>query len=85
MPADISLLKGECLEVDEAALTGESLPAQKKVSDAAYSGSIVGKGEMDGVVTATGKNTYFGKTATLVEKAKTQSHFQKAVIRIGDT
>ena len=39
---------------------------------------------MDGVVTATGMKTYFGKTAGLVEKAGTVSHFQRAVLRIGD-
>ena len=39
---------------------------------------------MNGVVTATGMNTYFGKTAHLVEQAKTVSHFQRAVLRIGN-
>ena len=36
------------------------------------------------MVYATGKNTYFGKTAQLVEAAHTVSHFQKAVLKIGD-
>ncbi|MFB3765676.1 MAG: plasma-membrane proton-efflux P-type ATPase [Methanotrichaceae archaeon] len=84
VPADIKLIEGDYLEVDESALTGESLPVEKHVSDAAYSGSIVRQGEMVGLVYATGMNTYFGKTAKLVEEAKTQSHFQRAVIRIGD-
>jgi H+-transporting ATPase len=39
---------------------------------------------MNAVVVTTGMNTYFGKTAKLVEEARTQSHFQKAVIKIGD-
>jgi magnesium-transporting ATPase (P-type) len=43
------------------ALTGESLPVDKKAGDDTYSGSIAKQGEMDGVVTATGMNTYFGK------------------------
>ena len=36
------------------------------------------------MVYATGTNTYFGKTAQLVEQAHTVSHFQKAVMKIGD-
>lgn len=84
VPADSKLIEGEYLSVDEAALTGESLPVDKKNEDTCYSGSIVRKGEMVALVIATGMNTYFGKTAKLVEEAKTESHFQKAVIRIGD-
>jgi H+-transporting ATPase len=84
VPADIKLFSGEYLNVDESALTGESLPVEKKPGDLAYSGSVVRQGEMNGLVAATGMNTYFGRTAKLVEEARTQSHFQKAVIKIGD-
>ena len=84
VPADIKLTDGDYLLVDESALTGESLPVEKHVSDQAYSGSIAKQGEMDAIVTLTGEKTYFGKTAKLVEEAKTRSHFQKAVIEIGD-
>jgi H+-transporting ATPase len=84
VPADIKLMKGDYLLLDESALTGESLPAEKHVSDLAYSGSIVRQGEMDAYVVATGISSYFGKTTKLVEEAKTGSHFQKAVIKIGD-
>lgn len=84
IPADLKLLEGDYLQVDESALTGESLPVQKKASDTAYSGSIAKKGEMNGLVVGTAMNTYFGRTAKLVEEAKTISHFQKAVIKIGD-
>jgi H+-transporting ATPase len=84
VPADIKLIEGDYLEVDESALTGESLPVEKHISDVAYSGSIVRQGEMNGLVFTTGMNTYFGRTAKLVEEAKTQSHLQKAVIKIGD-
>jgi H+-transporting ATPase len=44
----------------------------------------VRQGEMNGLVFSTGMNTYFGRTARLVEEAKTRSHFQKAVIKIGN-
>jgi H+-transporting ATPase len=83
-PADIKLLEGEYLLVDQSALTGESLPVERHVSDVGYSGSIIRQGEMDALVVTTGMNTYFGKTAKLVEEARTQSHFQKAVVKIGD-
>lgn len=84
IPADIKLIEGNYLQIDESALTGESLPVEEKLEDSAYSGSIVRQGEMEGLVIATGMKTYFGRTAKLVEEAKTQSHFQKAVIKIGD-
>jgi H+-transporting ATPase len=84
IPADIKLMNGEYLLVDQSALTGESLPVEKHTSDVGYSGSIIRQGEMDALVVTTGMDTYFGKTAKLVEEAKTQSHFQKTVIKIGN-
>ncbi len=84
IPADIKLMEGDYLLVDESALTGESLPVEKRISEIAYSGSIIRQGEMDALVVTTGMNTFFGKTAKLVEKAKGKSHFQKAVIKIGN-
>jgi len=84
IPADIKLISGEFLNVDESALTGESLPVEKSSGDLAYSGSVVRQGEMNGLVAATGMNTFFGRTAKLVEQADTRSHFQKAVIKIGN-
>jgi len=84
VPADIKLVNGDYLEADESALTGESLPVEKNAEDVAYSGSIVRQGEMDALVVTTGMNTFFGRTTQLVEEAGTQSHFQKAVTKIGD-
>ena len=84
VPADVKLMKGDYLLADESALTGESLPVEKHVSDVAYAGAIIRQGEMDAYVVATGISSFFGKTAKLVEEARTVSHFQKAVIRIGD-
>ena len=65
-------------------MTGESLPVSRKTGESVYSGSILKRGEIDAVVSATGKATYFGKTAQLVESAHTVSHFQKAVLKIGN-
>ena len=75
---------GDSIEVDQSALTGESLPVTAKPGAAVFSGSIVRQGEIDAIVYATGTNTYFGKTAQLVESAHTVSHFQRAVLKIGD-
>jgi H+-transporting ATPase len=83
VPADLKLFSGDYLSIDESALTGESLPVEKHESDIAYSGSVIRQGEMNGLVVATGINTFFGRTAKLVEEARTISHFQKAVIKIG--
>lgn len=84
IPADVKLLEGDYLSVDQSALTGESLPVTKRTGDDAFSGTVVKQGEVVAEVTATGANTRFGKTASLVQQAKTVSHFQKAVLSIGD-
>lgn len=82
VPADCKIMDG--ISTDESALTGESLPVDKKASDIAYSGSIINQGETNAMVVATGLKTFFGKTAQLVEEAETQSFLQKTIIRIGD-
>ena len=84
IPADVVLLAGDFLRVDQSALTGESLPAGKHPGDTAYSGSVAVQGSMTAVVTATGTATYFGKTTKLVATAQPRSHFQHAVLTIGD-
>jgi H+-transporting ATPase len=84
VPADIKLAGTGYLSVDESTLTGESLPVTKNPSDIAYSASVIRQGETEGLVYATGRDTFFGKTTGLVAEAKGMSHFQKAVIRIGD-
>ena len=65
-------------------LTGESLPAERKSGDAVFSGSIIRQGEAGAMACATGGKTYFGRTAQLVQEAQTASHFQKAVLKIGN-
>jgi H+-transporting ATPase len=84
VPADARLLPGDPVEVDQSALTGESLPAERKPGEAVFSGSILRRGEIEAMVYATGAKTYFGKTAQLVQEAHTVSHFQRAVLKIGD-
>jgi H+-transporting ATPase len=84
VPADARLLDGDEIEVDQSALTGESLPATCTTGDAVFSGSIIRQGEIGALVYATGTGTYFGKTAELVADAHTVSHFQRAVLKIGN-
>jgi H+-transporting ATPase len=84
VPADARLLEGDPVEVDQSALTGESLPVERKSGEGLFSGSIIRQGEIDAFVYATGANTYFGKTTQLVEEAHSVSHFQRAVLKIGN-
>ncbi|OHB63679.1 MAG: plasma-membrane proton-efflux P-type ATPase, partial [Planctomycetes bacterium RBG_13_60_9] len=84
VPADARLLEGDPVEVDQSALTGESLPITRQPGEAVFSGSIIRQGEIEALVYATGAKTYFGKTAQLVQEAHTVSHFQRAVLKIGD-
>jgi H+-transporting ATPase len=86
VPADLKLIEGDFIQSDQSALTGESLPVNKKAGDIAYSNSIVKQGEMLSLVVNTALNTFFGKTVSLVARAQREekSHFQKAVISIGN-
>ena len=85
VPADVRFIDGDYISIDQAALTGESLPVSKKIGDEGYSGSIAKKGEMSAVVIGTGNNTFFGRTASLVASAGGgASHSQQATTQIGD-
>ncbi|MDD5634246.1 MAG: plasma-membrane proton-efflux P-type ATPase, partial [Candidatus Omnitrophica bacterium] len=84
VPADAKLLEGDPIEVDQSALTGESLPVERKTGGIVYSGSILKRGEIDALVYATGEHTYFGETTRLVGETQTVSHFQRAIMKIGD-
>ncbi|WP_139851375.1 plasma-membrane proton-efflux P-type ATPase [Acinetobacter pullicarnis] len=84
LPADLILTEGQYLSVDQAALTGESLPVSRSIGDTVYSGSIARQGSVTGVVIATGNNTFFGHTAKLVASAGNKSHAEEAVLKIGD-
>ena len=83
VPADAKIVHGSA-EVDQSALTGESLSVSRKEEDAIYSGSILTRGEVTGVVVATGVSTYFGRTVELVQLAKPKLHMEEvttAVVR----
>lgn len=86
VPADVQLLDGDYLLIDQAALTGESLPVTRKTGAVAFANTIVKQGEMLAVVLNTGTNTSFSSVVALVAEAQRQerSHFQKMVIQIGN-
>lgn len=84
VPADAQILSGDYLSVDQSALTGESLPVTKNSGDEIYSGSIVKKGNVIAVVSTTGSQTYFGKTAKLVSEAGAKSHLNSELTEVGN-
>jgi plasma-membrane proton-efflux P-type ATPase len=81
IPADVKLLTGE-LSIDESALTGESKDADKAPGGVLSSGSIVRRGEGNGVVMLTGSKTYFGRTTELVQKARPKLHIEAVVAKV---
>jgi len=85
IPADLRLGADAALELDQSALTGESLPVSRSSGDSALSGSVVRRGEATAEVTAIGSKTYLGRTARLVAAAQSPGHLQRAILRIGDT
>jgi H+-transporting ATPase len=80
-PADLLLQDGQIL-VDQSALTGESAPVEVGPGKTAYAGSTVRRGEASGEVKATGRRTYFGKTAELVRTSSTPSHLEALIFKI---
>jgi len=81
VPADIKLFS--CvLSVDQSALTGESLDVDKKKGDILSSGSIVRRGEGNGIVLLTGAKTFFGHTTELVQQAKPKLHIEAIVSKM---
>ncbi len=87
VPADVRLLECSQLEINQATLTGESVPQSKSSApvaesapiawtDVAFAGTDVVGGEGAGVVAATGVRTQFGETASLVRGARAPGDFQ---------
>jgi H+-transporting ATPase len=81
IPADVKLLTGT-MTVDQSALTGESKDADKKPGEVLSSGSIVRRGEGNGVVMLTGAKTYFGRTTQLVQEARPKLHIEAVVAKL---
>ncbi|KAK5792427.1 ATPase 10, plasma membrane-type isoform X2 [Gossypium arboreum] len=84
IPADARLLEGDPLKIDQATLTGESLPVTKRTGDEVFSGSTCKHGEIEAVVIATGVHSFFGKAAHLVDSTEVVGHFQQVLTSIGN-
>ncbi|MFN3505674.1 MAG: cation-translocating P-type ATPase [Caldimicrobium sp.] len=96
VPADIRLLESTGLLVDEALLTGESLPVEKDAdlvlpkdtplysrTNCLYKGTIVLRGKAKGLVVSTGRNTELGKIAQKVQESSPESPLNKALGILG--
>ena len=81
VPADVRVALGDA-EVDQSALTGESLSVSRSEGDIINSGSVFTRGEVTGTVTATGTRTYFGKTVELVQLAKPKLHMEEVTTKV---
>ncbi|GAA1974642.1 cation-translocating P-type ATPase [Nocardioides panacihumi] len=66
VPADLELVEAVSLQVDEASMTGESLPVERGVGEEVQSGTVVTGGRGFGVVVRTGASSGLGRIATLV-------------------
>ena len=81
VPADVKILTGT-MSVDQSALTGESKDVDKATGEVLSSGSIVRRGEANGVVMLTGAKTYFGRTTHLVQIAAPKLHIEAVVSKV---
>jgi len=86
IPADGRLISAHGqVSIDQAALTGESLPVTKEAGDEIFSGSTCKQGEAEAVVIGTGLNTFFGRAAKLVGDAgDDMGHLQIILAKIGN-
>ena len=96
-PADARLIEAINLQIEEAALTGESLPVEKQTEalgdgewplaerkNMVYAGTAITYGRGKGVVVATGMATEFGKTAAMLESvATTKTPLQESLDKVG--
>jgi Ca2+-transporting ATPase len=99
VPADLRLVEAVNLQIEEAALTGESVPVEKQTDpltepelpvgdrkNMAYAGTAATYGRGRGVVVATGRATEFGKIAQMIETVETgKTPLQENLDRVGES
>lgn len=81
--ADLVLIEGKNVLIDESPITGESLPKEKEVGDKIFASSIVKRGKGIAVVVSTGIHTKYGKLINIVQKEKEKSNLEKNILKIG--
>ena len=81
LPADCILGPGECL-IDQSMLTGETREVFKIEGNKIYMGSICKSGEVEANVTATGANTFFGKTNLLSSEVSNKGNMEKVLGKV---
>ncbi|MBI5413075.1 magnesium-translocating P-type ATPase [Candidatus Peregrinibacteria bacterium] len=97
IPADIRLIHVDDFSADESSLTGESAPVFKNVDlldskkslpqdliNMAFMGTTVASGLGEGIVTATGEQTFFGKTAEYLKQEAPETNFHKSIREFGN-
>jgi H+-transporting ATPase len=82
VPADATIVESNRTSANEAALSGESLPKEKKVGDPLYSGSFLSSGLTTAQVTAIGSGTSFGRTLTKADASSKKSALERDILRI---
>ena len=82
IPADGKIIQADHISINESAITGESLPKDKKENDVVFSGSFLATGIATIVISATGPHTNFGKTLFSVERVRKKSLLEKDIISI---
>ena len=82
IPADLTIIECDNVSINESALTGESLPQEKSVNQAAFSGSFITTGDLTGAVTQTGMRTKFGRTLGLVSSKPKNSSLDRDILTI---
>lgn len=98
VPADLRLIYGDRVSVNQAALTGESMWQEKipapigappvtmgAIANVLFSGTTVMAGEGRGVVVGTGSRTVFGRTASLLGDIRRTSDLQRVLTRFGSS
>lgn len=81
IPADC-LVNDGTIEVDQSALTGESMPVTMYKGSSCKMGSTVYRGEVEATVEFTGANTFFGKTASLLQEGDELGNLQRVLLNI---
>ncbi len=81
VPADVAIANGS-VEVDQSSLTGESLTIEKAAKDVVLAGTTIRRGEVTGLVAATGAKTYLGRTVELVQLSKPKLHMEEVTSKV---